>query len=427
MALVAEAVSHLFHSPRQPTEHTESSPRSHTPRSGSGAGTPQSDRLRNSSQARSEGSMSQPSSGAAVSQSSRHGVSLEERLQQKSSVSHSRKSSTSPSSTPRTSDRPASPSLAGQNTPSNDLPVPGQPDVSTRDTAASASLSSMSSETDTSSSDSSQKITVRDLAHIQALATSGAGGEIGGQRSRDGGPQYEISGMPIENIIEMVAGLLTKITTANDVQHEHLHRQMPPPESSAPISPQTSSVLAFHGKNVPSITILSYLNRINKYCPTSYEVFLSLLVYFDRMTEKVNAGPIQSLREANEKSVHSRTRQHDSDSNSPMEDVKETGISQTLTPPLSGEMQTQTPRGAVPGTPHSRPYGAESPSASTQPGQEPELNLSHFFVVDSFNIHRLVIAGVTCASKFFSDIFYTNSRYAKVSSPFKPLPVLASH
>jgi hypothetical protein len=40
--------------------------------------------------------------------------------------------------------------------------------------------------------------------------------------------------------------------------------------------------------------------------------------------------------------------------------------------------------------------------------------LSHFFVVDSFNIHRLVIPGVTCASKFFSDVFYTNSRYAKV-------------
>lgn len=40
--------------------------------------------------------------------------------------------------------------------------------------------------------------------------------------------------------------------------------------------------------------------------------------------------------------------------------------------------------------------------------------MSHFFVVDSYNIHRLVIAGVTCASKFFSDIFYTNSRYAKV-------------
>jgi len=53
----------------------------------------------------------------------------------------------------------------------------------------------------------------------------------------------------------------------------------------------------------------------------------------------------------------------------------------------------------------------------SHPPREPDLGifpLSHFFVVDSFNIHRLVIAGVTCASKFFSDVFYTNSRYAKV-------------
>ncbi|KAG6851449.1 hypothetical protein H0H87_001064 [Tephrocybe sp. NHM501043] len=37
------------------------------------------------------------------------------------------------------------------------------------------------------------------------------------------------------------------------------------------------------------------------------------------------------------------------------------------------------------------------------------------FVVHSFNIHRFVIAGVTVASKFFNDVFYTNSRYANVS------------
>lgn len=39
-------------------------------------------------------------------------------------------------------------------------------------------------------------------------------------------------------------------------------------------------------------------------------------------------------------------------------------------------------------------------------------------MIDSYNVHRLVIAGVTVASKFFSDVFYTNSRYAKVSRPF---------
>ncbi len=56
----------------------------------------------------------------------------------------------------------------------------------------------------------------------------------------------------------------------------------------------SSSVLAFHGKNVPAITILSYLSRIHEYCPTTYEVFLSLLVYFDRMTERVNQLVVKS-------------------------------------------------------------------------------------------------------------------------------------
>lgn len=41
------------------------------------------------------------------------------------------------------------------------------------------------------------------------------------------------------------------------------------------------------------------------------------------------------------------------------------------------------------------------------------------FAIDSYNVHRLVIAGVTVASKFFSDVFYTNSRYAKVSYLFQ--------
>ena len=98
-----------------------------------------------------------------------------------------------------------------------------------------------------------------------------------------------------------------------------------------------------------------------------------------------------------------------------MEDFQESDILQTATPPLSSELEKQQQHfGAVPGTPHSKSYGPESPAVRGQHGHDGELNLSHFFVVDSFNIHRLVIAGVTCASKFFSDIFYTNSRYAKV-------------
>ncbi|KXT18171.1 hypothetical protein AC579_7693 [Pseudocercospora musae] len=317
----------------------------------------------------------------------------------------------------RTAPQPPSPSLGVQ-------PAPPPPDGSpgpVPDATTSADVRSTRP----------RKIKVRDLEHIQSFATDDMGSfsEIRSRsrsRSRgteDDGPQYEISDMKVEHIIEMVAGLLTKITTTNDRQHDHLHRQPPNIDAASHLNPQTSSVLAFHGKNVPSITILSYLSRINKYCPTSYEVFLSLLVYFDRMTERVNAGPMQTLREQNQNAVHENARNSSTESlgSDGMEGVTATTPSgtQQATPPYSGGNEKASGERGIPGTPHSRPNQPESPSIS--PTIDP-CNLSHFFVVDSFNIHRLVIAGVTCASKFFSDIFYTNSRYAKVGG--LPLPEL---
>ena len=120
-----------------------------------------------------------------------------------------------------------------------------------------------------------------------------------------------------------------------------------------------SATLCFHARNVPAISIEAYLLRILKYCPTTNEVFLSLLVYFDRMArvglEAQRLGLVQAA-----------------------------------------------PRGRA-----ETSGGALTDSAAAPGG-------SRLFAIDSFNIHRLIIAGVTVASKFFSDVFYTNSRYAKV-------------
>lgn len=240
-------------------------------------------------------------------------------------------------------------------------------------------------------------IKVRDLSHIQSFANEdflSSRGNSGRRRTGNDPPlKYEISAMPISDIIEMVAGLLTKITTTNDRQHENLHRPIPSAETAANMPGLTSSVLAFHGKNVPNITILSYLSRIHKYCPTTYEVFLSLLVYFDRMTERVNAAPIQEMRRTSSERTHSRpstgVRSADEDL-----DIPRTPVSASSIPSSSEELIRA--------------------QYATPPDDDQIPPLSHFFVVDSFNIHRLVIAGVTCASKFFSDVFYTNSRYAKV-------------
>ncbi|KAL1741942.1 cyclin-domain-containing protein [Schizophyllum fasciatum] len=155
-------------------------------------------------------------------------------------------------------------------------------------------------------------------------------------------PRVDIHSLPSAELLSLLAQLLTNIASANDelgasgldAPYGADHHRAPvwntltTASRSALATP--SSTLTFHARNIPTISLEAYLVRILKYCPTTNEVFLSLLVYFDRMSK------------------------------------------------LSLEATGRT------------------------------------FVIDSYNIHRLVIAGVTVASKFFSDVFYTNSRYAKV-------------
>ncbi|EAZ63774.2 cyclin like protein interacting with PHO85 [Scheffersomyces stipitis CBS 6054] len=118
-----------------------------------------------------------------------------------------------------------------------------------------------------------------------------------------------------------------------------------------------ANVLAFHGTNVPGISLHAYLARVLKYCPVTNEVFLSLLVYFDRIAKKANN--------------------------------------------LNQKRKTSS-SGAGAG-------GAAINEDTANAGDAEQL-----FVMDSYNIHRLIISGITVSSKFFSDIFYKNLRYAKV-------------
>ncbi|KAK7471175.1 cyclin-like protein interacting with PHO85 [Stygiomarasmius scandens] len=153
-------------------------------------------------------------------------------------------------------------------------------------------------------------------------------------------PAVDIHSYPSADLLRLLASLLTTIAATNDKldsssdpssttpSHSPIWNTLTSASKSAISTP--SSTLTFHARNIPTITLEAYLLRILKYCPTTNEVFLSLLVYFDRMSR------------------------------------------------LTAEATGRT------------------------------------FVIDSYNIHRLVIAGVTVASKFFSDVFYTNSRYAKV-------------
>lgn len=265
-------------------------------------------------------------------------------------------------------------------------------------------------------------IHVRDLAHITTLVQEGSlGGAATGPST--GQTQYEISAMPINDVIDMVAALLTKITTTNDLQHDAMqrnvaHQQQANQNHESPgshMSPLSHSVLAFHGKNVPAISILSYLGRIHKYCPTTYEVFLSLLVYFDRMTERVNDRVVKTERarqraasQSQPYPAHSRSASRQVDTTMPDSTTPAADNSDETDSDLADDEDDEDD--AMVDSPTAR----EEHAKPFAPEERPVASPATYFVVDSFNIHRLIISGVTCASKFFSDVFYTNSRYAKV-------------
>ncbi|PHH63363.1 hypothetical protein CDD81_6060 [Ophiocordyceps australis] len=305
-------------------------------------------------------------------------------------------------------DMTASPGRQQPSPPVDDFRIPlSHADASHASKAVSACCSLP--DADATPTPQPEVVHIRDLAHLGALAADGA--VVNGAASAAGPPtKFEISAMPIGDVIEMVAALLTKITLTNDKQHDATQRnaahqqQASQTNDSAQMSPLSHSVLAFHGKNVPTINIASYLSRIHKYCPTTYEVFLSLLVYFDRMTERVNDLMMKN-DESTGSSLSRPMSSHQLASQSDM--AASEGQDGAQSAQDSDSARADSDYTAADSTPQ---QGASIINASEQLPAGPTT----YFVVDSYNIHRLVIAGVTCASKFFSDVFYTNSRYAKV-------------
>ncbi|ORZ14032.1 cyclin-domain-containing protein [Absidia repens] len=73
--------------------------------------------------------------------------------------------------------------------------------------------------------------------------------------------------------IKMMACLLERITKTNDKLLGDVKKPM-----------KRTAFVSFHAQALPTISIEAYLTRILKYCPCANECFLSLLVYFDRMS-----------------------------------------------------------------------------------------------------------------------------------------------
>ena len=235
-----------------------------------------------------------------------------------------------------------------------------------------------------------------------ALSASTSPGSRGSSSSRGPRvPQLDIVNFPSTELLRMLAVLLQHIASSND-QLRPLHQRHQAQDSFAqttrdmsssmrlpladPKRPNittaalaalntSNSTLCFHARHIPSISIEAYLFRILKYCPMTNDIFLSLLVYFDRLSRVGALGQ------------------------------------------FPGEGTTSAPSHAsAPPSPVSTPWADKE---SGDHARQEAANSGGFpgisgFAIDSYNVHRLVIAGVTVASKFFSDVFYTNARYAKV-------------
>ncbi|ORX49980.1 hypothetical protein BCR36DRAFT_62474 [Piromyces finnis] len=134
--------------------------------------------------------------------------------------------------------------------------------------------------------------------------------------------KFDLVNHSTTNTIKLVARRIKKFVELNDK-----------------IPNGNSTLTHFHSKHVAPISIESYLNRILKYTLCGNECFLSVLIYFHRMSQ------IQDY---------------------------------------------------IPSFP-----------SSCKKNKKP-------FIINSYNIHRLLIAGVTVSAKFNSDIFFLNSHYAKV-------------
>lgn len=157
---------------------------------------------------------------------------------------------------------------------------------------------------------------------------------------------FHFVGCDPRSVLSMISVVMTKMISVNEKLYPEDTVQNADPENThiphfrSQAKPLglvgesfKNSLMGFHGSNVPGIGIEAYLSRILKYCPMTPDVFIALLVYLDRISER---------------------------------------------------------------------------------GAKLSSNGLSLFMLDSYNVHRLIIAGMTVASKFFSDIFYKSSRYAKV-------------
>ncbi|KAL2919848.1 Uroporphyrinogen decarboxylase in heme biosynthesis [Polyrhizophydium stewartii] len=176
-------------------------------------------------------------------------------------------------------------------------------------------------------------------------------------------PTFDLRNTPPAETIRLMAQFLEHATSHND--------QLP----------RRRILTRFHARTIPSIDIHGYLTRILKYAPCGSECFLAVIIYFRRMagSDTLFASPTTPT---------------------------------SATPTGTPDAQLDAPASAAQHLHHQ--HTPSSGSAADLANGELAPNGRHPIVINSYNVHRLLIAGCMVAVKFLSDVFYTNSHIAKV-------------
>lgn len=206
-------------------------------------------------------------------------------------------------------------------------------------------------------------------------------------------PSLNIAEFPTDKLLKMLTALLTKIIKSNDrtaATNPSLTQEIENGRCLALTENEKkylSPVLGFRGKHVPQIGLDQYFQRIQKYCPTTNDVFLSLLVYFDRISKRCNSATTMPK---------TNTAKRDSTSD---------GYS------LNKANRGTDKISACNSNENNENNDSDDENTDDQGDSRPHPQM---LVMDSHNIHRLIIAGITVSTKFLSDFFYSNSRYSRV-------------
>ncbi|KAG0289562.1 hypothetical protein BGZ96_006919 [Linnemannia gamsii] len=206
-------------------------------------------------------------------------------------------------------------------------------------------------------------------------------------------PVYDIVNCSTSQTLLLVSSLINTILAVND-------------RLACP------KITLFHSRAIPNISIEAYLSRILQYAPFQNEVLLIILLYFDRIGG--GCKPTQVLTNTIPKSLLRQASLSSEEISQLTAPKAEAATGDYFRNADEKAKQGGGGSGLTTSDADSDILDEEEPIADEIYTSSSESPVGSKLIINSFNIHRLLITSILVACKFSSDVFYPNVRYARV-------------